>query len=71
MKLTREEKAWFVEEWKKSGKTKGAFAKELGINAQTFINWTRKEQTEVPFVEVKTRQKEAGSLMGTETRTTN
>jgi transposase-like protein len=49
---SEEEKAWLVEEWEQSGKTKGAFARELGLNVQTFTSWTRKRTGEQGFVEL-------------------
>jgi transposase-like protein len=41
-KYSGEEKAWLVEEREKNGKSKGAFAREPGLNVQTFMNRTRK-----------------------------
>jgi transposase len=45
------DKAWLVEEWEKSGKSKWAFVKELGLNYQTFSNWTQKPEGAQGFVE--------------------
>ena len=49
-----EERERLVEEWRQSGKSKWAFAKELGLSAQTLNNWTKKAEKEgkVQFVEV-------------------
>ena len=35
----------FLEEYKKSGKTKKAFCEERGINLGTFYGWAKKEQS--------------------------
>ena len=44
MKYSEEEKAMWVEDWKESGKSAWAYAKENGLNPQTFIKWTKVEQ---------------------------
>jgi transposase-like protein len=56
------DKAWLVEEWEKSGKSKRAFAKELGLAHQTFRNWTSEPAGSPGFVEVsgKPEAREAG-----------
>jgi hypothetical protein len=46
------DKAWLVGEWEKSGKSKYAFAKELGLSYQTFSRWTREPEGVQDFVEV-------------------
>ncbi|MDR3122871.1 MAG: hypothetical protein LBU16_03720 [Treponema sp.] len=46
------DKAWLVQEWEQSGKTKWAFAKELGLPYQTFSRWTRPPEEAPGFVEV-------------------
>jgi hypothetical protein len=47
-----EEKSKLLEDWRGSGKKAWVYAKEKGINPQTFSKWTKRE---VPpgFVEVK------------------
>ncbi|GHU64810.1 hypothetical protein FACS189447_02470 [Spirochaetia bacterium] len=53
MKYSEEEKAMWLEDWKASGKSLGAYAKANGLNSQTLRNW---EQAGVPtqnFIEVK------------------
>jgi transposase-like protein len=60
-----EEKAWFVEEWEKSGKSKRAFAQELGLNVQTFTNWTRKGTAGQGFVELTGKPEQNGGNAGT------
>jgi transposase-like protein len=49
---SEEDKAWLVQEWEKSGSSKQAFARELGLNYQTFSTWTRKPEGAGDFVEV-------------------
>jgi transposase-like protein len=41
---SKEEKAKRLEDWKRSGKSQGAYAKENGINPQTFNKWTKKKE---------------------------
>jgi transposase-like protein len=53
MKFSEEEKAMWLEDWRRSGKTAWAYSKENGINPQTFVRWTRAEtETQTRFVEV-------------------
>jgi transposase-like protein len=51
-----EEKKMWLEDWKESGKSAWNYAKENGLNPQTFYKWAR-ENTDVPqqFVEIKTQ----------------
>jgi hypothetical protein len=53
MKLSKEEKAMRLEDWRQSGKSAWAYAKTNGLNPQTFVKWT-KEGTEAKpcFVQV-------------------
>ncbi|MDR3146960.1 MAG: transposase [Treponema sp.] len=51
-RYNEEDKAWLVQEWEKSGKSKWAFARELGLCYQTFSTWTRKPEGGQDFVEV-------------------
>jgi transposase-like protein len=51
-RCSKEEKAWLVEEWEASGKSKWAFAQELGLCYQTFSKWTREPDGEQNFVEI-------------------
>jgi transposase-like protein len=64
-KYSGEEKAWLVEEWEKSGKSKRAFAKELGLNVQTFTNWTRKGTAGQGFVELAGEPEQNEGNIGT------
>jgi hypothetical protein len=56
MNFSKEEKAMWLEDWKESGKSAWAYAKENGFCPQTFLRWT-KPKTESPgcFVEVPAR----------------
>jgi transposase-like protein len=38
------DKAWLAQEWEASGKSKWAFARELGLCYQTFSKWTRESK---------------------------
>ena len=51
-RYSEEDKKWLVQEWEKSGKSKWAFAKELGLNYQALNKWTRKPVPSSGFVEV-------------------
>ena len=56
MSYSKEQKAMWLEEWRRSGKTFAAFAKEKGLNYETFRRWTKsKSKTKSGFVEVKTQ----------------
>ena len=53
MKYSEEEKAMWLEDWRQSGKQAWAYAKENGLNPQTFANWTKTGAEEKPcFVEL-------------------
>ena len=53
MRYSEEEKAMWLEDWKQSRKSAWAYAKDNGINQQTFIKWTKaRNETEQNFVEV-------------------
>ena len=55
MKYSKEEKRMWLEDWKRSGKSAWAYAKENGLNPQTFEKWTKEEAEEKQsFVEVAT-----------------
>jgi len=52
-RYSKEERAMWLEDWKGSGKNACAYAKENGLNQQTFINWTKAgNETKHHFVEV-------------------
>jgi transposase-like protein len=42
-KYSVEEKAKFIKEWEKSGKSKRAFSRERGLKEQTSGKWFKKE----------------------------
>ena len=53
MKVSREEKAMWLEGWKQSGKSVWAYAKGNGLLPQTFYNWIKREdQRASGFVEI-------------------
>jgi transposase-like protein len=51
-RYSEEEKTKHLEDWKKGGKSARAYARENGINGQTFGKWTKREDG-TGFVEVK------------------
>ena len=54
MHFSNEEKTKWLEDWKQSGKSAWAFAKEKGLNQETFRRWTKpKPKLKSGFVEVK------------------
>ena len=58
MRISREEKAKRLEDWKQSGKSAWAYAKENGINPQTFCGWVKRETQKAScFVEISERVK--------------
>ena len=55
MTFSTEEKAMWVADWKQSGMSAYAYAKENGLVPQTFFRWAKAENTTEPgFVEVST-----------------
>ena len=53
MQYNNEEKQLWLEDWRQSGKSAWAYAKENGLNQQTFIKWTKAEKKQNQgFVEV-------------------
>jgi hypothetical protein len=58
MKYSKEEKEMWVEDWKQSGESPGAYAKANGLNAATLKNWVCGKETVQGFVEIKTEQVE-------------
>ena len=43
MQFSEEERGMWLEDWQQSGRSAWAYAKENGLNPQTFIRWTRTE----------------------------
>jgi len=55
MRFSEEEKAMWLEDWRRSGKKAWTYAKENGLTPQTFVGWTKtKTGNESCFVEVPT-----------------
>jgi transposase-like protein len=54
MKFSEEEKTMWLEDWRRSGKSAWAYAKENGLNPQTLVNWTKRAGADsaASFVEV-------------------
>ena len=58
MKFSKEEKAMWLEDWRKSGKGAWAYAKENGIHPQTFCGWIRQERkNNSGFAEIPKRKR--------------
>jgi hypothetical protein len=56
MRYSKEEKTMKLEDWGKSGKSAWAYARENGLNPQTFVKWTKpKTKKKSCFVEVPTQ----------------
>ena len=51
MNFSTEEKAMWLEDWRRSGKKAWSYAKENGLIPQTFVSWTKREH-KAGFVEV-------------------
>jgi hypothetical protein len=62
MKYSKEEKAMWLEDWRVSGKSANAYAKENGLIPWTFTKWTKEEAvvskgfTEVPMLAMAFQQ---------------
>jgi hypothetical protein len=69
MKFTKEEKALWLEDWRRSGKKAWAYAKENGLMPQTFCSWAKKAETKssLGFVEI-TKQIKMPNAMQAEIR---
>ena len=53
MQYSNEEKTMWLEDWRQSGKTAWTYAKENGINPQTFCGWVKREKRAASgFVEI-------------------
>jgi len=64
-KISKEEKAMWLEDWRQSGKKAWTYAKENGLVPQTFVSWTkpRNEKKKTPFVEVTAQVFQSARLM--------
>jgi hypothetical protein len=59
MHYSKEEKAMWLEDWRQSGKSAWAYAKESGLIPQTFVGWTKPRITsKASFVEVPAKAME-------------
>ena len=58
MQFSKEEKAMWLEDWRRSGKNAWAYAKENGLVPQTFGAWAKREEKKEPgFVEIPAQKK--------------
>ena len=59
MKISKEEKEMWLEDWKRSGKKAWTYAKENGLIPQTFCSWVKRTETKSnnEFVEVSKKIK--------------
>ena len=65
MIYSKEEKGRWLEEWKGSGKSAWSFAKEKGLQGQTFLKWVKHErESKNGFVEIQTKTKSVTQLAG-------
>ena len=56
MHCRKDEKEMWLQDWIESGKNPKVYAKENGLNPQTFVNWTKSGiETKSCFVEVPTQ----------------
>jgi transposase-like protein len=56
MRFSEEEKARWLEGWRQSGKSAGAYAKEHGLVPWTFTRWAKtKTESKACFVEVPSK----------------
>ena len=63
MRYSKEERAMWLEDWRQSEKSAWVYAKENGLNPQTFVNWTKTkpeghrtlEEAGMSFVEIPTQ----------------
>ena len=54
MKISKEEKMMWIEDWRRSGKKAWAYARENGLIPQTFCSWVKRveEKKSAGFIEV-------------------
>jgi len=58
MKMSKEEKAMWLEDWRQSGKSAWSYAKENGLIPQTFCGWVKREAKRASgFVEIPVGKK--------------
>jgi len=60
MRYSKEERAMWLEDWKQSGKSASAYARENGLVPWTFNKWTKDEKetgAKKDFVEIRPKTK--------------
>jgi len=58
MKFSKEERAMWLEDWRRSGKNAWTYARENGLVPQTFRGWVKREAEDASgFVEIPGRKK--------------
>ena len=58
MTYSTEEKAMWVEDWRRSGKKAWTYARENGLIPQTFVGWAKKgARAAIGFVEIPNKVK--------------
>ena len=63
MKISKEERAMWLEDWRQSGKSAWSYAKENGIIPQTFCGWVKREAASASgFVEIPAHKKPKAEL---------
>ena len=64
MNYSREEKAKWLEDWKRSGKKAWTYAKENGLVPQTFVGWTKKKaKSKHSFIEIRPQAFQQASMI--------
>jgi hypothetical protein len=65
MTYSKEEKAIWLEDWRRSGKPAWSYAKENGLIPQTFTNWTKPSgKTDQSLVEVSAPKVQSARFAG-------
>ena len=59
MKISKEEKEMWLEDWKRSGKKAWTYAKENNLMPQTFCSWVKRTEAKIQggFVDVSKQMK--------------
>lgn len=52
-KYTAEQRAQHVAAYRASGKKQEEYAKEVGVNYQTFVNWVHRDHAQTPALAAK------------------
>ena len=62
MNYSKEEKAKWLKDWRRSGKKAWTYAKEKGLAPQTFVNWIKREaKSKQGFIEIHPQSFEQSS----------